>query len=225
MHRLAGFATAVYILVLPSEPEPWMSALEPMASPARLARARGYLHQADALRCLAAEALLRQALAEIFDLPGDSVMLDSDEWGKPRLAGLPGIHFNLSHSGQWVLCAVHHGPVGIDVEEVRPLPALPAEMVMAPDERRTFAGLAGSRAIDFFFRLWTLKESLLKAMGCGLSIDPRCISLNPMAPTSTIQLSREPESRWRLVRLPMPEGVEAALCCWPSPNPAPSSRP
>ena len=224
MHHLGGFAAAVYILVLPSKPERWIDALEPGASPVRLARARSYLHPFDSLRGLAAEALLRHALAEHFGLPDESVRLFPDEWGKPQLTGHPGIHFNLSHSGPWVLCAVHHGPVGIDVEEIRPLPMFPAEMVMAPDELRTFAGLARSTTVDFF-RLWTIKQSLLKAIGCGLSMDPRFISLDPMAPDSTIQGFPEPGSRWRLVRLPMPKGVEAALCCRPSSEHSLRSRP
>ncbi len=53
----------------------------------------------------------------------------------------------------------------------------------------------------FFYRLWTLKESLLKAMGTG---DPRRITVRFEGPGST--------APWRLLELEMPEGTVASAC-------------
>ncbi len=69
-------------------------------------------------------------------MPAPTIACETSREGKPRLSGHPSIHFNLSHSGPWVLCAVHGGPVGIDVEEVRSPCVLPAESIMAPEELR-----------------------------------------------------------------------------------------
>ena len=82
--------------------------------------------------------------------------------GKPYL---PGLDFNLSHSGPWVALAVGEGPVGVDVEWFRP--DLPMEKIAArhftPEERRLADTPEG------FLRIWTAKESYLKRLGKGLA--------------------------------------------------------
>jgi 4'-phosphopantetheinyl transferase len=100
-------------------------------------------------------------------LAADSLArLDYGERGKPLLAGA---EFNISHSGSFVLCAVSDdGPVGVDIERVRPLDV---------DELATFFSAAQWRTIVAaadphrqFFTLWTQLESVLKADGGGLGI-------------------------------------------------------
>jgi phosphopantetheinyl transferase len=212
LHGFPAGPVAVQVLVLPPDPEPWIALLEPAASDDRRARSARFRFRADALRCLAAEALLRHALAELHGLPAAAIALETSPEGKPRLAGRPDIHFNLSHSGPWILCAVNEGPVGIDVEEVRPRDPLPAESVMTPEELRHFQGLPPLAAREFFYRLWTLKESLLKAMGTGLGLDPRGIRLDFSGPGITAAHATRPAAHWRLLELPLPGAAKAAIC-------------
>jgi 4'-phosphopantetheinyl transferase len=216
LNRLSGLQrrrdapVPVFMLALPADPEPWIDLLEPFASAERRARARRFRFRADALRCLAGEALVRQALGELHGWSIAGRPWATGPEGKPQLAGEPGIHFNLSHSGPWVLCAVHHGPVGIDVEEVRPREPLCAERIMAPEELGPFLRLPPLAALDYFHRLWTLKESLLKATGAGLGLDPRGIRLD----FGGRRITAAPAALggWRLVELPMAGGAKAALC-------------
>ena len=202
----------VLALGLPADPEPWLAALTPHASEARRQRAARFHFRIDALRCLAAEALLRQGLQERWGLDLEALELRAGRTGKPRVANQPAIHFNLSHSGSWVLCALHDRPVGIDVEAVRDAEDLPAAMVMAPEELHHWGSLAAPEAQAFFFRLWTLKESLLKALGTGLSLDPRAVRLRFQGSGVAATLRDHPLPGWKLVELDMPEGVKAALC-------------
>jgi len=183
----------------------------PHASLERLTRAKQFRRQGDVLRCLGAEALLRHALAEVFGMTDEAMFMESGRWGKPRLAGNPGIHFNLSHSGPWVLCAVHNMPVGIDVEEVRSWERLPVEALMSPEELGRFVTLPPLKARDFFFRLWTLKESLLKAMGLGFGLDPRSIHLDLDGAGVTVFSTAGGQAYWRPLELGMPEGAKAAV--------------
>ena len=44
-------------------------------------------------------------------------------------------------------------------------------MAFAPAERAELAAAQGTRKLDLFFALWTMKEALLKALGRGLSLD------------------------------------------------------
>ncbi len=100
--------------------------------------------------------------------------LYSGAHGKPQLYGC---ELNLSHSGDYVLCAVSDGgPVGIDVEQLRPLDV---------DELRRFFSAAQWQSIVAaaeprreLFRLWTLLESVLKADGSGLSTPAATIELD-----------------------------------------------
>ena len=66
--------------------------------------------------------------------------------GKPEIEGLC---FNLSHSGDMVICAVSDLPVGCDIEKIRQMPECFGED---------------------FFRVWTIKESYGKMTGEGLNI-------------------------------------------------------
>jgi len=165
------------------------------------------------LRCLAAEALLRHALAVGPGLDLRAETLVTGPWGKPRLAGRPRLHFSLSQAGRWVLCAVHDRPVGIDVAKEGQRLELPADLVMDPEELHHFAGLPAAEGRAFFFRLWTLKESLLKALGTGLSVDARTVGLAFADPGRvSASLGGRPLAGWPLLELPMPAGVRAALC-------------
>ncbi len=212
LHSFLEGPVRVHALCLPSEARPWIEALACRASEARRARADRFRFQADALRCLAAEGLLRHALAEVHGLDVDPGELVMGRHGKPSLARHPSIHFNLSHSGAWVLCALHHRPVGIDVEEARALEVLPAEQVMTNSELRHFHELPPQQAQDFFYRLWALKESLLKALGTGFSLDPRALGLHFEGDEVHAHRSGRPLGNWRLRELPMPRGAKAALC-------------
>jgi 4'-phosphopantetheinyl transferase len=58
-----------------------------------------------------------------------------------------------------------------------------AKRFFAPGEARLLASLPTERRIDAFYRLWTLKESFIKAVGQGLSIplDAFFFTLDPFA--------------------------------------------
>ena len=97
-------------------------------------------------------------------------------FGKPSLAEAPGCHFNLSHSGDAALLAIDAGaPVGVDIEIERAMDDIDAmaQAHFTDAERDALQrSSAGTRAAAFL-RTWTRKEACLKAVGTGLSVDPR----------------------------------------------------
>lgn len=97
--------------------------------------------------------------------------------GKPFFPGEAGRWFSLSHSGGIALCALSEdGPVGVDVELVRPRRAgLPA-YVLSPAELARFDG-----GWEDFYRLWTLKESWCKREDAPL-FPPRQVETPPPCP-------------------------------------------
>lgn len=93
------------------------------------------------------------------------VTVAKDEWGKPYLEDCP-LFFNISHSGEYLAIAVSKEPVGVDIEGARVVKEGTIRKVVQPQEQE----LIGTERAHDFLRLWTLKESFLKAEGKGLRI-------------------------------------------------------
>lgn len=114
----------------------------------------------------------RPVLARYAGLPADALPLLPDAYGKPRLAAPAAPGFNLSHSGGVVLLAIARGvDPGIDVEALRPRPrALQlAQRYFTAAEAAVLARLPEGDRQQTFYRLWTAKEAVLKALGRGLA--------------------------------------------------------
>lgn len=103
--------------------------------------------------------------------------LERSARGKPEFAGRPGRWISLSHSGGYALCALSEdGPVGVDIEVVRPHRAGLPEYVMNGAELAGFDGTWGE-----FARVWTLKEAWCKREDIRL-MPPRNIVTPPPCP-------------------------------------------
>ena len=168
------------------------------ATEARKAKADALRFADDKRRCIAAEALLRHALKEqgICDF-----QVRTEENGKPYLQGLP-VHFSISHSGEYVLCAISSQSVGCDIQQIKQPDLKLARRYFSSGEVKLLES-----APEFFHRLWVLKESLGKALGCGLneSILRREFDLTGTKPT----LKGKPELFFREFSLP---NYRCAVC-------------
>lgn len=123
----------------------------------------------------AGEELLRHALKEEY---GIKVLpaIERRTYGKPYFPNCDGIYFNISHAGYMVVCAVAQTELGVDIEAVRPIKNRMPERVLTELERDWLARREDKE--DSFIRLWTLKESYVKATGEGLSKDFREIEFS-----------------------------------------------
>lgn len=91
--------------------------------------------------------------------------------GKPYFPSMPNLHFNLSHSGTVVLCAVCDRHIGCDSEKIGTFNEKLARRFFHPTEYDMLMSETDSSVqAELFYRLWTLKESFLKATGFGLSL-------------------------------------------------------
>ena len=112
-------------------------------------------------------------------IDGRRVRITEGEWGKPVLTDFPGIHFSLSHSGIWAMCAIGNRPLGCDVEKASRGNEKLARRFFHPEEQQALAGLAPDTCPEWqreFARIWTRKESYLKLDGRGLSLKMECFS-------------------------------------------------
>ena len=142
-------------------------------------KAEAFRFEADRRRSVAAWLLLRQMLAER-GLDADSLPVSEDKFGKPTFEAAHGIHFNLSHGGERVMAAVSDRPVGCDVERIMPFNEGVARECLT-DRELTWVKRAqpGSDRDRAFIRLWVRKEAYVKAVGRGLGIDLKSVSLLP----------------------------------------------
>ncbi len=127
-----------------------------------------FRRNSSAQRSLFGELLLRHVLGQRLGIDGKAIVFSKSKNGKPYLRA-SGIHFNLSHSGEYVAVALSDHDTGIDVEQIRPVNYRIAERFFSPEEVTALNSKSGSSKLEYFFDLWTLKESYLKMIGTGLT--------------------------------------------------------
>lgn len=133
-------------------------------------RIQRYHRLQDRQRSLAGVMLSRKMISALTGVSEGDITVLRDQCQKPFLPHLD-LHFNLSHSGNHVACAVGPVPLGIDLEQVRPVQNFTAicKRVFTPAEQAAIEAGPPEDVLDRFFDYWTLKESYLKALGYGLS--------------------------------------------------------
>ena len=130
-------------------------------------------------------AALRAILCEQLGCENERLAFGASEYGKPfaLVDGAPAaISFNVSHSGSHGLIAfAPAGRLGVDIEERtdrRDIDLL-GEAVFGPAERAALALTSGHAKTHLFFRLWTIKEALMKAHGAGFRLDASSFETPP----------------------------------------------
>jgi 4'-phosphopantetheinyl transferase len=168
-------------------------------------------------RFVRARAALRRILAGETGRAPHALAIDYGAHGKPRLPDHPGLHFNLSHSGEFAVIATSTlGEVGIDLEALRPrsdlLPV--ARRFFAAHEADAVAACEGEARSRAFLRLWTRKEAVLKASGRGIGVDTRSIAVGVGACAPRVVVDFDP--RPLLLRdVELAPGSLAAACVAP----------
>ena len=153
-------------------------------------------------------AALRAMLCRRLECGNGQLAFASASHGKPSATvdGLPvPVSFNVSHSGRHGLIAFAPARrLGVDVEERvahRNFDLL-VETVLGEREQAQLARTSGDARTHLFFKLWTMKEALIKAHGMGMALDPSRVEIPPAmlrgTPQSTLESPEMPGVRWRL---------------------------
>jgi len=139
----------------------------------RRKRVLEYLRADDRKRCLGAGLLI----AEILPLYGENPeRITLGPMGKPESRK---VQFNLSHAGDWALCAVGKKAVGCDIERIDKEPDGVAQHFFHPDEAAYLQSFQGEERNEMFFRIWTWKESYLKMTGEGMRVSLQDFAILP----------------------------------------------
>ncbi len=133
----------------------------------------------DAQRTLLGDILARYAICIRTGVQNKELHFDTNKFGKPILIAPNEIHFNISHSENWVVCAIDKKVVGIDVEVVKPIDLHIAEKFFSEAEYLSLINQPKELQTRYFYMIWTLKESYIKAEGKGLSIPLNSFEIKP----------------------------------------------
>lgn len=183
--------------------------------PVLVARIDRLRQPADRLRSMLGHLLLRHMLhaAGVAGAP----QIELGPYGKPRLRMASPLEFNVSHAGQWVVCALAPTAVGIDIERVREIDLRIAERFFQPAEYAALMAHAPGQRAACFFRLWTAKEAYVKALGLGLRRDFASFGVAPLDDPSM------PVQHLALTYPAFVEHYQLALCTAAAPPPQPTT--
>lgn len=118
----------------------------------------------DKLRGITAGLLLEYGLRER-GLAQKKLHFITEKNGKPKILENPDLHFNLTHSGEYAAAVFADTEVGIDIEHFRENDGKTPERCFSKEEQRF---LLAHKDASSFTRIWTRKESYVKATGHGL---------------------------------------------------------
>ncbi len=145
--------------------------------PERMEKAGKYRFERDRLLCIGGGFLMRMAAGI-----RDESELCRGPYGKLSAPGYS--YFNLSHSGEYCILAKSDSKIGVDIERIGGNDMIAAPVVFTPRELTWM-----KNEPDRFYQLWTLKESLLKAIGMGMSLDPDTVDVLPFIEKQSIFLN------------------------------------
>jgi 4'-phosphopantetheinyl transferase len=210
---LSPHSAGLWWLTLDDVPDDAWSRWTTLLDDDERARASRFMHERDRRQYIASHALLRILLQQLAERPARSWRFIALSRGKPalhpdhRLADrrLERLAFNISHTSGAIVCAMtlDHA-IGVDIEDVERSGRLLeiADAYFAPDELALLRAAPAERQRELFFRLWTLKESYIKAHGDGLSLplDQFAFTLSPPAIAFTSAIRDDPAA-WQFATL------------------------
>lgn len=156
---------------------PFPRELFDIISPERRNRLSEFRRKEDKIRGLLSELLVRLVLDLYYGIHNHQIHIIINSFGKPFLKNLP-LHFNVSHSGKWIVAAVDDQSVGIDIEKIEPIDYQKISRFFFSNEEYTFImDQQKQDQLMSFYSIWTGKESYLKATGQGLSVSLNSFSV------------------------------------------------
>jgi len=112
--------------------------------------------------------LLMRSWHNLFDESLNLENIKTSKFNRPYLPNSP-VDFNISHSGDFVVCVLSaDSRVGIDIEQKKDVDLNDFARTMNSDQWTEIH--TSNNPLDTFFKYWSMKESVIKADGRGLSI-------------------------------------------------------
>lgn len=159
--------------------ETWLSSVE-------CARAENFVFPHDRETWRRGRAWVRREVAAMLNCAPAEIEWELEPYGRPSVRGAPsGFDVNWSHSASWIALGSTIGSsatrLGVDLEVHRAegLVEETTALVCTPEEASALRRLPTEQLrSQFFYRVWTAKEALMKATGFGVALEPLSIALS-----------------------------------------------
>ena len=136
----------------------------------RLKKAKNYKNEDDRKLSILSSLLLDKALKK-HDLSERNMKYTFNAYGKPYFANAEDLHFSISHSGEYAMVVLSDKEIGCDIQQIKDINLSIADRFFTAEERKYV------KCTENFFRIWTLKESFIKAIGKGLALPLNSFSI------------------------------------------------
>ncbi len=181
-------------------------------------KALRFVRTSDGRGYVASHGKLRLILAEYLGLPPGKIPFTTQAYGKPFIAfgNAYGIRFNLAHSGDYMAVGVGNAyDIGIDIEVWSDRVDYHGIMALcfSEEETRIWSDLPKELQKEFFYKLWTRKESFIKAVGLGLELDASLVetSLKGASRFRSLPVGFGLPESWSLTDLELAHGLSGAI--------------
>lgn len=125
-----------------------------------------------AQKSLLGDLLIRYILFTKYKLNNSKLVFNKAKYGKPLLNSLTDFHFNISHSKDWIVCAVDNLPIGVDIEVLRDFNLKVGKRFYTNQEYNYIMNASELERMSRFYEIWTMKEGYMKAVGKGFLLSP-----------------------------------------------------
>lgn len=137
----------------------------------------------DYFRYIVGRTALRYISGHYLTTQGQTLHISTTTHGKPYWSQHPTLHFNISHSGDYITLAFYkEAPVGVDIQKItsrRHTIMRIAQHRFADDEINLLTSLSPARQEDEFFTIWARKEAVIKSTGRGIYQNMQDFSVLP----------------------------------------------
>ncbi|MGF7047403.1 4'-phosphopantetheinyl transferase [Paenibacillus sp. DS2015] len=202
----------IYAMSIEGIEDPLYSQMLTYVSDERRKKTERFMFYKDRLRSVISECLVRAVIGQRIDPVTVPIMFNVGPYGKPFVEEMPEFHYNISHSGTWVVCAIDSQPIGIDIEEIKPTNTDLSRLVFSDEEKATVEAITGDEQLHYFYDIWTLKESYVKTIGLGLSHPLQSFSFQLHSEGTARILPLHLQERYSFHRIDFDENYKLSVC-------------
>jgi 4'-phosphopantetheinyl transferase len=168
-----------------------------------------YHFKKDRLLSLGAGLILDYGLRQ-YGITERDAEISQNANGKPYLVKHADIHFNLSHSGEYVIAAFAGQEIGADIQQISHNLRNIAPHFFCPSESAYISSYPQPEQQEAFCRIWCLKESFIKAVGIGLNLPLNAFEIHIGTFISVSHSVNEKTYHFREYGV---NGYKTAVCC------------
>lgn len=139
----------------------------------RKEKALKYRKKKDKYLCIIAYFLLMYAIYTEYGIKGSLELLEG-KYGKPYLKEYSNIFVNISHCSSGVACVVSNKEIGVDVQDIQDSYSEIIDIACCNEELNMMKGVDNKE--ELFYKMWTIKESYIKADGRGMHLNIKDIN-------------------------------------------------